>query len=127
MKLKFNGLLVLIAVLMAQISFAQERTVSGVVKDNANLPIPGVTVLIKGTRNGTQTDFDGKYSIKATEEQTLVFSFIGMKSQERKASSTLININLSSAATELEGVTVTTAMGIKKQKRSLGYATASVG
>ncbi|HSD06448.1 SusC/RagA family TonB-linked outer membrane protein, partial [Flavobacterium sp.] len=47
--------------------------------------------------------------------------------QERKASSTLININLSSAATELEGVTVTTAMGIKKQKRSLGYATASVG
>ncbi|KFC59297.1 TonB-linked outer membrane protein, SusC/RagA family [Flavobacterium gilvum] len=113
--------------LLAQISFAQERTVSGIVKDNANLPIPGVSVIIKGTRNGTQTDFDGKYTIKVTPDQTLVFSYVGMKSQEHKANSTSLNVTLTNSATELEGVTVTTAMGIKKQKRSLGYATASVG
>lgn len=127
MKLKFKGLLVLLVVLMAQLTFAQERTVSGIVKDNANLPIPGASVLIKGTRNGTQTNFDGKYSIKVAPDQTLVISFIGMKTQEVKANATTINVSLANSATELEGVTVTTAMGIKKQKRSLGYATASVG
>ncbi|HSD06445.1 carboxypeptidase-like regulatory domain-containing protein, partial [Flavobacterium sp.] len=65
MKLKFNGLLVLLVVLMAQISFAQERSVSGIVSDNSGMPLPGVSVLIKGTKNGTQSDFDGKYSIQA--------------------------------------------------------------
>ena len=69
MKLKFNGILVLLVVLMAQLTFAQERSVSGVVSDNAGLPIPGVSVLVKGTNSGTQTDFDGKYSIKATSSQ----------------------------------------------------------
>jgi hypothetical protein len=59
MKLKFNGFLVLLIVLVAQISFAQERVVSGVVADNAGMPLPGVSVLVKGTKSGTQTDFDG--------------------------------------------------------------------
>ncbi|MES2805860.1 MAG: carboxypeptidase-like regulatory domain-containing protein, partial [Bacteroidota bacterium] len=87
MKLKFNGILVLLVVLMAQLTFAQERSVSGVVSDNAGLPIPGVSVLVKGTNSGTQTDFDGKYSIKASPSQVLVFSYIGMKTQEVTASS----------------------------------------
>ena len=50
MKLKFNGFLVLLLVLVAQITFAQERTVSGIVSDNAGLPLPGVSVLVKGTK-----------------------------------------------------------------------------
>lgn len=125
MKLKFNGFLVLFIVLVAQITFAQERVVSGVVSDNAGLPLPGVSVLVKGTQNGAQTDFDGKYSIKATPSQVLVFSFIGMKTQEVKAASAKINVKLESTAVELEGVVVT-AFGIKKQKRSLGYATSNV-
>jgi hypothetical protein len=57
MKLKFNGILVLLVVLMAQL--AQERVVTGVVSDNAGMPIPGVSVLVKGTKFGTNTDFDG--------------------------------------------------------------------
>ena len=77
MKLKFNGLLVLFVVLMAQLTFAQERSVSGTVSDNAGLPIPGVSVLVKGTKSGTKTDFDGKFVIKATSSQVLIFSFIG--------------------------------------------------
>ena len=50
MKLKFNGILVLLIVLMTQLTFAQERTVSGTVSDNAGLPLPGVSVLVKGTK-----------------------------------------------------------------------------
>jgi len=101
MKLKFNGFLVLLIVLMAQISFAQERVASGVVSDNAGLPLPGVSVLIKGKQSGTQTDFDGKYSIKATSNQVLIFSYIGMKNQEIKASSVKINVKMVNEFQEL--------------------------
>jgi TonB-dependent SusC/RagA subfamily outer membrane receptor len=125
MKLKFNGFLVLLIVLMAQITFAQDRVVSGVVSDNAGLPLPGVSVLVKETKVGTQTDFDGKYSIKAAPSQILVFSYIGMKTQEVKAGSSTVNVKLQSSAVELEGVVVT-ALGVKRQKKQLGYATATV-
>jgi hypothetical protein len=51
--------------------------VTGVVSDNAGMPIPGVSVLVKGTKFGTNTDFDGKYAIKATPSQILTFSYMG--------------------------------------------------
>ena len=122
MKLKFNGFLVLLLVLMAQLTFAQERAVTGTVSDNAGMPLPGVSVLVKGTKSGTQTDFDGKFSIKASTNQILVFSYIGMKTQEVAANSSLINVKLGDAAQELEGVVVTTALGVKREKKSLGYS-----
>lgn len=115
----------LIMVLLTQITFAQERTVTGVVTDNSGLPIPGVNVLVKGTTLGIQTDFDGKFSIKATSSQVLVFSFIGMVKKEVKATSTNLNVQLADDSVQLEGVVVT-AFGIKKQKKSLGYATSTV-
>lgn len=121
MKLKFNGFLVLLLVLVAQITFAQERTVSGVVSDNAGLPLPGVSVLVKGTQNGTQTDFDGKFSIRATPSQVLVFSYIGMKTQEMPASSANLNVKLKDASIELESVVVG-ALGIKRTKNSVTSA-----
>lgn len=127
MKLKFNGFLVLLLVLVAQLTFAQERAVSGIVTDNAGMPLPGVSVLLKGTKSGTQTDFDGKFTIKVSPSQVLVFSYIGMKTQEVAATSSTVNVKLAGDAQELEGVVITTALGIKKQKRSLGYATATVG
>ncbi|MNX20983.1 TonB-dependent Receptor Plug Domain protein [compost metagenome] len=125
MKLKFNGFLVLLLVLMAQLTFAQERAVSGIVSDNAGLPLPGVSVLVKGTKVGTQTDFDGKYSIKASPNQVLVFTYIGMKTQEIAASSTSVNAKLASSSVELEGIVVT-ALGIKREKKALGYATQEI-
>ncbi|UWY28689.1 SusC/RagA family TonB-linked outer membrane protein [Flavobacterium sp. TR2] len=126
MKLKFNGFLVLLLVLVAQLSFAQERAVSGTVSDNAGMPLPGVSVLVKGTKTGTQTDFDGKFSIKVSPSQVLVFSYIGMKTQEVAASSSTVNVKLADAgAQELEGVVVT-AFGIKREKKSLGYATTTL-
>jgi TonB-linked SusC/RagA family outer membrane protein len=125
MKLKFNGFLVLLVVLVAQLTFAQERSVSGIVSDNAGMPLPGVSVLVKGTKTGTQSDFDGKYSIKASPSDVLVFSYVGMKSAEKSASSTTVNAKLASDATQLESVVVT-SLGIKREKKSLGYATQEV-
>jgi len=125
MKLKFNGFLVLLLVLVAQLTFAQERVVSGSVSDNSGMPLPGVSVLVKGTKTGTQTDFDGKFSIKATTSQVLVFSYIGMKTQEIAASSSSINVNLKDDSVELEGVVVT-ALGIKRSEKTLGYAVSKV-
>lgn len=126
MKLKFNGFLVLLIVLMAQITFAQERVVSGVVSDNAGMPLPGVSVLVKGTKSGSQTDFDGKFSIKATSSQVLIFSYVGMKTREITASSTSLKVKLESDSQELSEVVVTTALGIKREKKSLGYSTQEV-
>lgn len=116
----------LLLALVAQITFAQERAVSGTVSDNAGMPLPGVSVLVKGTKAGTQTDFDGKFTIKAASSQILVFSYIGMKTQEIAASSTSINVKLSDTSVELEGVVVTTALGIKREKKSLGYGVSTV-
>ena len=115
----------LLLALVTQITFAQERAVSGTVSDNTGLPLPGVSVLVKGSKTGTQTDFDGKYSIKVAPSQTLVFSYIGMKTQEVKASSTTVNVKLTSSAIELEGAVVT-ALGVKKSKKALGYASQEV-
>jgi hypothetical protein len=111
MKLKFNGILVLLVVLMAP-NFCK-RVVTGVVSDNAGMPIPGVSVLVKGTKFGTNTDFDGKYAIKATR-QILTFSYIGMKTQSMALPS---SVNITTDAFELEGVVVT-ALGIKERKKA---------
>jgi TonB-linked SusC/RagA family outer membrane protein len=125
MKLKFNGILVLLVVLMTQLTFAQERAVTGVVSDNTGMPIPGVSVLVKGTNFGTQTDFDGKFAIKATASQTLIFSYIGMKTQSLAATSSVMNIKMMGSAVELEGVVVT-ALGIKREVKALPYAAQTV-
>jgi TonB-linked SusC/RagA family outer membrane protein len=125
MKLKFNGILVLLLVLVAQITFAQERAVSGVVSDNTGMPLPGVSVLVKGTQSGTQTDFDGKYTIKATSSQVLIFSFIGMKTQEVTAGSAKVNIKMQSTEEQLSEVVIT-AVGIKREKSSIGSAQTTI-
>ena len=67
MKTNFNGLLTLLLAFVVQLTFAQEKTISGIVSDESGLPLPGATVLVKGTTNGTSTDFDGKYSITANQ------------------------------------------------------------
>lgn len=125
MKLKFNRFLVLLIMLVTQFTFAQERVVTGVVSDNTGLPLPGVSVLLKGTNISTQTDFDGKYSIKATPGQVLIFSYIGMKTQEIVASSSTITIKMAEDSVQLEGVVVT-ALGIKRKPKNLGYSVSSI-
>ena len=127
MRAKYKGLLTLLLAFVVQVTFAQEKTVTGTVTDQSDLPLPGVNILIQGTTTGTQTDFDGNYSITAEEGQVLVFTYIGQKevSQTVGASNT-INVQMEEDAQALDEVVVT-ALGISREKKSLGYATEEVG
>lgn len=87
-----NIKLIIALLLLTQINFGQERKVYGVVKDNLGEPIPGVNVIIKGTRRGISTDFEGKYALKVALNDTLEFSFVGVKTQKIKADKEEINI-----------------------------------
>ena len=84
-----------------------QTTVSGTVTDADGAPLPGANVLVKGTTNGTQTDFDGNYSITADANATLVFSYIGFASQEvAVGGQTTINVSLSEDANKLDEVVI---------------------
>lgn len=109
MTTKFSGILTLLLALVVQISFAQQKTVTGTVTDDINLPLPGVNIIVKGTNSGTQSDFDGNYSITAEVGQTLVFSYLGFTTREVAItpSTTTVNINLQPDAAELDAVVVT--------------------
>ncbi|MBT8387559.1 MAG: TonB-dependent receptor plug domain-containing protein, partial [Ignavibacteria bacterium] len=125
MKTKFSGILTLLLAFVVQFTFAQEKTITGTVSDDSG-PLPGVSVVIKGTSTGTETDFDGNYSITANTGDVLIFSFVGMATQEKVVGdSNTINVVLV-ADNVLEEVVVT-AYGIKKEKRSVGYAVQEVG
>ncbi|MGB3776404.1 MAG: SusC/RagA family TonB-linked outer membrane protein [Leeuwenhoekiella sp.] len=125
MKTKLNGLLTLLFALVVQISFAQTKSVSGTVTDGSGVPLPGVNIIVQGTATGTQTDFDGNYTIDAAEGETLVFSYVGFSDQTRIiGAQNTVNVELE-AGEALEEVVVT-ALGITREKKSLGYATQQV-
>ena len=87
---------------------SQQITIKGMVIDEeTKQPLPAVSVLIKGTTKGTSTDFDGNYQLTANSGDVLVFSYLGMKTQERKVtSSTTLNVALKLDATALDEVTI---------------------
>ena len=127
MRTKLNGLLTLLLALIVHISYAQEKTVSGTVTDQDGLPLPGVNIVVEGTTTGTQTDFDGNYSISASAGQTLAFTYIGMREiKQTVGASNTINVQMQEDAQALEEVVVT-GQGIKREKKALGYAVTSVG
>lgn len=111
--------IVFILLCFVQIGFAQERTVTGTVTDANGLPLPGVSIVIKGTSTGTQSDFDGKYSIKALTNQVLVFSFIGTKKQEITVTSDVINVNMLDDVQQMDEVVVI-GYGVQKRKDVTG-------
>ncbi|MCL9809177.1 SusC/RagA family TonB-linked outer membrane protein [Flavobacterium luminosum] len=125
MRSKFKWILTLLAAFTMQFSFAQEKTITGVVSD-ASGPLPGVNVVVKGTTRGVQTAFDGTYSVKAKEGEVLVFSFLGMSEATRTVgASNTINVVMQDGTNQLKEVVVT-ALGVKREKKSLGYATQEV-
>ena len=77
MKSKITWCLALGLLFLTQLTFAQQKTVTGTVTDGSNVPLPGVNVVVKGTTTGTQTDFDGNYSISAAQGDVLTFSYVG--------------------------------------------------
>jgi len=121
-------LVFLVLVLGSYPLLAQTKTVSGNVTDASDSsPLPGVNVLVQGTTNGTQTDFDGNYTIDVAEGGVLVFSYIGTSSQTiTVGASSSINVALEEDASQLDEVVVT-ALGIRRKEKTLTYAQQTVG
>jgi len=120
MRKKLNGILTLFLVLLVQITFAQTETVTGTVTDPDGLPLPGVNVLIKGQGTGTQTDFDGNYTVRASSNQTLIFKYVGFKTQNIEVGEkSEINVSLSIDAGELDEVVITGYNTFSKEKSSI--------
>ncbi|MFD0796251.1 SusC/RagA family TonB-linked outer membrane protein [Maribacter chungangensis] len=127
MNKKIFSFLTLVCVLFSQGVLAQNSTVSGTVTSSSdNMPLPGVNVLVQGTTNGTQTDFDGNYTISASTGDVLVFSYLGMKQQTvTVGSSSTVNVIMEEDASQLDEVVVT-ALGLERQSKSLSYSNQQV-
>ncbi|EDP70799.1 hypothetical protein FBALC1_08568 [Flavobacteriales bacterium ALC-1] len=99
------------------------KTVSGVVTTASDgLPLPGASVIIKGTNKGAQTDFDGRYSLKTTTGNTLQYSYVGMKTEELPIHSSIMNVALDNDTNTLDEVVVV-GYGTTTKKAYAGAAT----
>ena len=111
--------------LVVQISFAQQKTITGTVSDSSG-PLPGVSVLVKGTNKGNESDFNGNYSIQAKTGDVLVFRYLGYKMISKTVTeSNTINSLLEQDASVLDEIVVT-ALGIKSKPRALSYSVQTV-
>ena len=124
MSKKMFKVFVFFLTLCSSVMWAQDKTVSGTVSDPEGQPLLGVTVLVKGTKSGTATDIDGKFTLKAKEGDVLEFSSVGFDIQTRKvtgAGKTIsMKIVMKEEVQQIEGVVVT-ALGIKRQEKALSY------
>lgn len=127
MRSKFKWIFTLLVAFTMQFSFAQQKTVTGtVISDGAGLP--GASVVIKGTSQGTTTDSAGKYSIKAKEGDVLVVTFIGKPEQSATVgASNVVNFTLASTDQVIDVVVVEGALGIKRTKDAVVSAQKQVG
>ncbi|QCX37950.1 TonB-dependent receptor [Aureibaculum algae] len=99
---------------ITSIIFAQEKEISGTIIDEQGMPLPGVSIIIENTQTGTETDFDGNYSIKAKPENVLIFSFLGLKTvKQTVGKKTTINVSMISD-NQLEEVVI---VGFGKQSK----------
>jgi len=106
--------------------FAQNLTITGTVTSKEDgLPLPGVTVKVKGTQNGAQTNSAGKYTINTPDHSVLEFSFVGYLSQEITVQGDVLNVTLVTESKDLSEVVVT-SQNIKREKRTLGYSAPTV-
>ncbi|HSP82347.1 MAG TPA: TonB-dependent receptor [Gillisia sp.] len=126
MKKRLNGILTLLLVLVVQLTFAQEKTVTGTVVDENGVPLPAVNVIVQGTSRGTLTNFDGEYSINASQGETLVFSYVGYISGTfLVGDASRIDVTLGEDAAQLDEVVVV-AYGTQT-KRSIVGSVVSLG
>jgi len=112
--------LILVFLFSSAFTYAQ-KTVTGTINDSSGVPLPGASVIVKGTSNGVSTDFDGNFSLDVQNDTAiLVISYIGFKTLEiTVGSQTVININLEDDAESLDEVVVT-ALGFTVDKKTLG-------
>ena len=110
-------------VFTAQVSLAQVKNIKGVITDSDGMPLPGASVAVQGGQKGAVTDFDGVFTIEAQKGQTLIFSYVGLESQNIVVGdATIINVKMQQAASNSLNEVVVTALGIKRQKKELGYS-----
>lgn len=103
-----------------------QDVIKGTVKDEKGITLPGVTVVIKGTKTGTQTNASGQYSISAKAGDVLVFSFIGYQNKEvTVGTESTVDVSMGADSKNLETVVVT-ALGVKRSEKSLTYNTQQV-
>jgi len=111
--------------LLVNLSYAQEMAVTGKVSEEGGGEVAGVNVVVKGTNRGTTTNDKGEFSIQAEKGKVLIFSFIGYNSKEVTINASILDVSLTPEATALNEVVVT-ALGIKKEKKALGYAVSEI-
>ena len=104
--------------------YAQSIKISGVVTDEMG-PVMGASVMVKGTKTGTVTDVNGRYTLSADKNDVLVFSYVGTNPVEKTVTGAVLDVNLTSNVQSINEVVVT-AIGIKQEKKKLGYTTQQV-
>ena len=116
-------MLIMAIVLSISHLWAQQRTITGKVTDDKGAPIPGASVVVKGTNAGTSTNTDGSFSISVPAKATrLVVSFVNMQDVEIDiGNQSVLNVTMQTSAKNLQEVVVT-SLGIARDKRSLGYS-----
>ena len=127
MRSKFKWIFTLLLALSMQFSFAQEKTVTGVVSDKTG-PLPQANVVVKGTKRSTQTDFDGKFSIKAKQGEVLVISFVGMQDASIPVgASNVVNVKLQDGVALTEVIIQTNLGYFKKDANKITSGISTVG
>src|SRR6056300_644976 len=122
---KNNNLLLVLLLLVSGFTFAQQ-TISGLVTDEAGVPLPGATVVVDQTNDGTTTDFDGNFSISASNGQSISISFVGYNTVSIAVADGA-DYNVSLQPDSLLDEVVVTALGIERNTKALGYSVTQVG
>jgi TonB-linked SusC/RagA family outer membrane protein len=127
MKKQVLGLFIFLFLSLTQV-MAQNKNINGkVVASEDGLPVPGVSIRVKGKPTTTVSGTDGKFTVPAGATDILQFSYIGYQSQEIPVgTNTTVNVTLRTDAKQLNEITITTALGIKRKPKEIGYATQQV-
>ncbi|TXK76178.1 VWA domain-containing protein [Mesonia sp. K4-1] len=114
-----KNLVLFFSISILSISTLIAKTITGKVTDNEGMPLPGTRIIIKGTNTGTQTDFDGKYTLEAKTGDVLIFSYIGFTTQTIKVKKqSVIDIKMT-ASSQLEEVVVQSDMALKRKAHGI--------
>ena len=116
MKLNLTSLLTLFIVFSIQLSFAQEKKITGTILDSNNLPLAGVTIVVDGSKKGVVSNFDGEYAITAKTGDVLRFSFIGMQTERLTVGTdSIMDVTMKEDIESLDTVVITGYQNVKRE------------
>src|SRR5690606_31552430 len=125
--MKKSSLYLILCCLLPFCVWSQQGVIKGMITDQDGTPLPGASIVEKGTANGVVSDFDGQFTLEPTKNQVVLeISFVGFKtSQVTAMAGSSLNITLEEDASQLDEVVVT-ALNISREEKSLGYAVAQI-